>query len=315
MASLKEIRNRITSVASTQQITKAMKMVAAAKLRRAQDAITQMRPYAKSLNDILGNLSENAGEVTSPYLEKRNPEKILLVITTSDRGLCGGFNSSVTKYILNLVANEYAPQHAKGNVHLLAIGKKGLEYFQKRKFPMVGQEFSTIFTRLSFGAVKEAAEFVMNAFAEKQYDKVELVYNEFKNVATQILCRDQLLPIIEDKNAPKVDTKADAKAKIAEQLAKKDATATVATTIDYVLEPSPEEIMLELLPKSLKIRMFKAVLESNASEQGARMSAMDKATENAGELLKQLKLTYNRSRQAAITKEILEIVGGAEALG
>ncbi len=310
MASLKEIRNRITSVASTQQITKAMKMVAAAKLRRAQDAITQMRPYAKSLNDILGNLSENAGEVTSPYLEKRTPEKILLVITTSDRGLCGGFNSSVTKYILNLVANEYAPQHAKGNVHLLAIGKKGLEYFQKRKFPMVGQEFSTIFTRLSFGAVKEAAEFVMNAFAEKQYDKVELVYNEFKNVATQILCKDQLLPIIEDKNAPKIDTKADAKAKIAEQLVKKDVVA-----IDYVLEPSPEEIMLELLPKSLKIRMFKAVLESNASEQGARMSAMDKATENAGELLKQLKLTYNRSRQAAITKEILEIVGGAEALG
>ncbi len=310
MASLKEIRNRITSVASTQQITKAMKMVAAAKLRRAQDAITQMRPYAKSLNDILGNLSENAGEVTSPYLEKRNPEKILLVITTSDRGLCGGFNSSVTKYILNLVANEYAPQHAKGNVHLLAIGKKGLEYFQKRKFPMVGQEFSTIFTRLSFGAVKEAAEFVMNAFAEKQYDKVELVYNEFKNVATQILCKDQLLPIIEDKNAPKID----AKAKATEKLAKKDdAAATVA--IDYVLEPSPEEIMLELLPKSLKIRMFKAVLESNASEQGARMSAMDKATENAGELLKQLKLTYNRSRQAAITKEILEIVGGAEALG
>ncbi len=308
MASLKEIRNRITSVASTQQITKAMKMVAAAKLRRAQDAITQMRPYAKSLNDILGNLSENAGEVTSPYLEKRNPEKILLVITTSDRGLCGGFNSSVTKYILNLVANEYAPQHAKGNVHLLAIGKKGLEYFQKRKFPMVGEEFSTIFTRLSFGAVKEAAEFVMNAFAEKQYDKVELVYNEFKNVATQILCKDQLLPIIEDKNAPKID----AKAKATEKLAKKD-DATAA--IDYVLEPSPAEIMLELLPKSLKIRMFKAVLESNASEQGARMSAMDKATENAGELLKQLKLTYNRSRQAAITKEILEIVGGAEALG
>ena len=306
MASLKEIRNRITSVASTQQITKAMKMVAAAKLRRAQDAITQMRPYAKSLNDILGNLSENAGEVTSPYLEKRNPEKILLVITTSDRGLCGGFNSSVTKYILNLVANEYAPQHAKGNVHLLAIGKKGLEYFQKRKFPMVGEEFSTIFTRLSFGAVKEAAEFVMNAFAEKKYDKVELIYNEFKNVATQILCKDQLLPIVEDKSAPKID----AKTKIAEQLVKKDATA-----IDYVLEPSPEEIMLELLPKSLKIRMFKAVLESNASEQGARMSAMDKATENAGELLKQLKLTYNRSRQAAITKEILEIVGGAEALG
>ena len=247
MASLKEIRNRITSVASTQQITKAMKMVAAAKLRRAQDAITQMRPYAKSLNDILGNLSENAGEVTSPYLEKRNPEKILLVITTSDRGLCGGFNSSVTKYILNLVANEYAPQHAKGNVHLLCIGKKGLEYFQKRKFPTVGQEFSTIFTRLSFGAVKEAAEFVMKAFAEKEYDKVELVYNEFKNVATQILCKDQLLPIIEDKNAPKIDTKADAKAKVAEQLVKKDAVA-----IDYVLEPSPEEIMLELLPKSPK---------------------------------------------------------------
>ena len=311
MASLKEIRNRITSVASTQQITKAMKMVAAAKLRRAQDAITQMRPYAKSLNDILGNLSENAGEVTSPYLEKRNPEKILLVITTSDRGLCGGFNSSVTKYILSLVAGEYASQHAKGNVHLLAIGKKGLEYFQKRKFPMVGQEFSTIFTRLSFGAVKEAAEFVMDAFAEKQYDKVELIYNEFKNVATQILCKDQLLPIVEDKPSDlKNETKAKLAEKLAKDLAKKDGTA-----IDYVLEPSPEEIMLELLPKSLKIRMFKAVLESNASEQGARMSAMDKATENAGELLKQLKLTYNRSRQAAITKEILEIVGGAEALG
>jgi F-type H+-transporting ATPase subunit gamma len=271
-----------------------MKMVAAAKLRRAQEAITQMRPYAQSLNKILNNLSENyTGEIESPYLQERPVEKVLLILHTSDRGLCGGFNSTVQKYAIQVMQNEFKAQFDKGNVHLMCIGKKAAEFFKKRNYKVIGEEFTNIFTRLSFEAVKEAGEYVMNLYANQQYDKIVLIYNEFKNVATQILRQEQFLPLVANNQNKKM---------------------AVSTQVDYILEPSAEEIITELIPKSLKIKLYKAILESNASEHGARMTAMDKATDNANEILKQLRLEYNRSRQAAITKEILEIIGGAEAL-
>ena len=294
MSSLKETRNRIISINSTQQITKAMKMVAAAKLQKAQRAISQMRPYAKSLSKILSNLSEGYnGEIESPYLQERPVEKVLLVVHTSDRGLCGGFNTSVQKFTTQIINSEYAEQYAKGNVHLLCIGKRARDFFKKRGYTIVGEKFSTIFTRLSFEAVKEAGEYIMEAYTAKKYDKVVLVYNEFKNVATQILRQEQFLPLATPQST---------------------SNKTATNTTDYILEPSAEEIITELIPKSLKIKLYSAVLDSNASEHGARMTAMDKATDNANEILKQLRLEYNRSRQAAITKEILEIIGGAEAL-
>jgi F-type H+-transporting ATPase subunit gamma len=291
MPSLKEVRNRIVSVNSTQQITKAMKMVSAAKLRRATDAITQMRPYSKKLTEMIATVSANA-EVAkdNPYTVVREINKVLIIVVTSDRGLCGAFNANVGKVTVNLINEKYATPQAAGNVEILAIGKKGAEYLSRRGYN-VNTNFVDIFTRLSFTSVRAAAESAMKGFEEGKYDVVELVYNEFKNVATQILKAEQILPIVESK----------------EQSAK-------ASTVDYIFEPSEEQIINELIPKALKLQVYKAVLESNASEHGARMTAMDKATDNAGELIKELKLQYNRSRQAAITKEILEIVGGAEAL-
>ncbi|MCC9168443.1 ATP synthase F1 subunit gamma [Pontibacter harenae] len=292
MASLKEVRSRITSVSSTQQITKAMKMVAAAKLRRAQDNIMRMRPYAERLGDILANLSTiTEGSVTNVYSEKREPNRILIIAVTSDRGLAGAFNSNIIKGVTTLIKERYSRQNAAGAVTILTIGRKGNEAFVKRGYKVIG-DYTGIFTNLSFDTVRGAAERAMDGFVAREFDKVELVYNEFKNVATQIVRTEQFLPIEEQA----VENK------------------TSAAVADYTFEPSKEEIIQELIPKSLKIQVYKAVLESNASEHGARMTAMDKATENAGELLKQLRLTYNRTRQAAITKEILEIVGGAEAL-
>lgn len=291
MPSLKEVKNRIGSVVSTQQITKAMKMVAAAKLRRSQDRIMQMRPFAKKLSFILQNLSSaQAGDAGDNWYSKVREEKnILIVAVTSDRGLCGSFNSNVFKGVLKLVQDKYDSQHKKGNVSVLSIGKKGLEFFTKRKVSMVS-DYSTLLTNLSFENVGAAAEYMMKAFQSGKYDKIEIVYNEFKNVATQVLQTEQFLPVL----PPKADVK--------------------TAEVDYIYQPNREEIVTGLIPKSLKVQLYKAVLDSNAAENGARMTAMDKATENAGELLKELRLTYNRSRQAAITKEILEIVGGAEAL-
>ncbi|MFC6996302.1 ATP synthase F1 subunit gamma [Rufibacter roseus] len=292
MASLKEVRNRIVSVSSTQQITKAMKMVAAAKLRRAQDNIMRMRPYAQRLNNILENLSGvQSEEGTNAYAQKRDVQRVLIIAVTSDRGLCGAFNSNVQKAVNQLIAERYAQQAAAGNVSIMAIGKKGHEYFAKRGYTMAG-DFTTVFGNLSFDTVRVAAELAMEGFRTGAYDQVDLVYNEFKNVATQIIRTEQFLPIQENQE---------------------EQNASQAES-DYIFEPSKQEILEQLIPKSLKIQVYKAVLESNASEHGARMTAMDKATDNAGELLKQLKLTYNRTRQAAITTEILEIVGGAEAL-
>ena len=293
MASLKEVRSRITSVQSTQQITKAMKMVAAAKLRRAQDSIMRMRPYAQRLAGILANLSTiTEGSVNNVFSEKREPNNVLIIAVTSDRGLAGAFNSNIIKGVITLINSKYSRQQAAGAVTILTIGKKGNEAFIKRGYKVIS-DYTGIFAGLSFDTVRGAAERVMDGFVTKEFDKVDLVYNEFKNVATQIVRAEQFLPLEEQ---PETD---------------QPAAAVVA---DYAFEPSKEEIIQELIPKSLKIQVYKAVLESNASEHGARMTAMDKATENAGELLKQLRLTYNRTRQAAITKEILEIVGGAEAL-
>ncbi|WP_226389994.1 ATP synthase F1 subunit gamma [Penaeicola halotolerans] len=292
MANLKEVKQRITSVVSTQQITKAMKMVAAAKLRRAQDRIVQMRPYAEKLNGILTNVSSGAeGSIELVYADKREVNKVLIVAITSDRGLCGAFNSNIIKATNVLLNGKYAEQHAAGNVTILPLGKKVYDYYRKRNINVVS-DFYSIFTDLSFDGVRAAAEFAMDGYAQGDYDQVEIIFNEFKNVATQIVRTEQFLPI-----------------GIEEQVSEEKASST-----DYIFEPSKEYIIEELVPKSLKITFYKAVLESNASEHGARMTAMDKATENAGELLKELRLTYNRTRQAAITNEILEIVAGANAL-
>ena len=292
MPSLKEVRNRIVSVNSTQQITKAMKMVSAAKLRRATDAIVQMRPYSQKLTEMIATVSANAeGASENPYTVVREINKVLIIVVTSDRGLCGAFNTNVGKMTVSLINEKYAAQQASGNVEILAIGKKGGEYLARRGYN-VNTKFVDIYTRLSFAAVREAAEEAMNGFANGKYDVVEVVYNQFKNVATQILTAEQMLPVVE----------------------KKEVATKNVSSVNYIFEPSEEEIINELMPKALKLQVYKAVLESNASEHGARMTAMDKATDNAGELLKELKLQYNRSRQAAITNEILEIVGGAEAL-
>lgn len=290
MPSLKEVKSRITSVVSTQQITKAMKMVAAAKLRKSQERIMQMRPFAQKLNGLLQNLSAAGSDGPTWYSSVREEKKVLIVAISSDRGLCGGFNSSIFKAVVRLIDEKYSLQHRQKNVTILPIGKKAAEFFVKRGFPVMN-DYSLIFQDLSFDKVAEAAQFMMDSFRKGDYDKIEIVYNEFKNVATQILRVEQFLPVL---------PAAKGKAKTEE--------------VDYIYQPNQEEIITGLIPKSLKVQLFKSVLDSNAAENGARMTAMDKATENAGELLKDLRLTYNRTRQAAITKEILEIVAGAEAL-
>jgi F-type H+-transporting ATPase subunit gamma len=268
-----------------------MKMVAASKLRKAQDAILLMRPYVNKLNGILENASASLGkEHQSEFSAERELQKVLIVIITSDRGLCGAFNSNAIKSALSLIKEKYARQESDNGLWILPIGKKGFEYFKKRNYQVV-DTFSNIYAELSFEKVKEAAEFAMNGFLEGEYDSVEIVYNEFKNVATQILKKEQFLPLMKNEQ---------------------DFSGTA--TLDFIFEPSVEFILQEMIPRTLKVQFYKAVLESNASEHGARMTAMNQATENAGELLNSLKLVYNRTRQAAITTEILEIVGGAEAL-
>lgn len=286
MPSLKEVKNRIGSVVSTQQITKAMKMVAAAKLRKSQDRIMQMRPFAQKMSAILQNLSASGNDADAWYAKQRDVNKVLLIVVTSDRGLCGSFNSTVIKSAQRVAQENYSGKQ----VTILPIGKKGLEFFGKRNAKLVA-DYSTLFARLSFENVSECGEFAMSAFRKGEFDRVEIIYNQFKNVATQILQVEQYLPV-----------------KPQEVKKKK------AVEVDYIFQPNQEEILSGLVPKSLKVQLYKAVLDSNASENGARMTAMDKASENAGELLKELRLSYNRTRQAAITKEILEIVGGAEAL-
>lgn len=287
---LKEVRNRIKSVQSTQQITKAMKMVSAAKLRRAQDAITQMRPYAQKLQEMLSNIVSNSeGELNLSLAAERSVEKVLIIIITSDRGLCGGYNSNLIKLAKQLAKEKYATQFAKGNVRFLPIGKKGYEQFAKGGF-QVYDKYWDIFTGLSFEKVQAAAQYAMNAFSNKEVDAVEIVYSEFKNAATQRFVTEQFLPVV----------------KMPKQAGQKKA--------DFIYEPAKETLVNELMPKILNTQLYKAVLDANASEHGARMTAMDKASDNANELLKSLKISYNRARQAAITTELTEIVSGAAAL-
>ncbi|HET9430818.1 MAG TPA: ATP synthase F1 subunit gamma [Chitinophagaceae bacterium] len=287
---LKEVRNRIKSVQSTQQITKAMKMVSAAKLRRAQDAIIQMRPYAKKLQEMLSNIvSSSEGETSMPLAAERPAEKILMIVITSDRGLAGAFNANVIKLTKATIAEKYAEQHRKGNVFFWTIGKKGYEHFFKNNFK-TDDRFRDIFHNLTFENVQHASKAAMKAFEEKQFDIIEIVYSQFKNAATQRFEVERFLPI------PKVQ--------------KKEGTAKA----DFIFDPSREVLVAELMPKILNTQLYKAVLDSNASEHGARMTAMDKASENANEMLRSLKISYNRARQAAITTELTEIVSGAAAL-
>ena len=286
MANLKEIRNRITSIKSTMQITSAMKMVSAAKLKKAQDAISAMRPYSSKLTELLQNLSatldSDAGGV---YSTQREVSKVLIVVVTSNRGLCGGFNSSITKKVVSIVEEKYST----AEVDLFAIGKKGADVLSKN-FNIIGTK-NNVFDALTFDNVATIAEELMKLYAAGTYDKIEIVYNQFKNAATQIPQVEQFLPI--------------------KPIEQEDATAVNS---DYIFEPSKIEIVEALIPKSLKNQLYKSIRDSYASEHGARMTAMHKATDNATELRDELLLTYNKARQAAITNEILEIVGGAEAL-
>jgi F-type H+-transporting ATPase subunit gamma len=287
---LKEVRNRIKSVQSTQQITKAMKMVSAAKLRRAQDAITQMRPYAQKLQEMLSNIVSNSdGGVNMALAAERPVNKALIIVVTSDRGLCGGYNSNLIKLAKQVIHEKYAAQYAKGNVQILPIGKKGYEHFNKSGFK-VYDKYWDIFTGLSFDKVQAAARYAMEAFSNKEVDAVEVIYSEFKNAATQRFVSEPFLPVL----------------KVTAKEGQKKA--------DFIFEPGKEVLINELMPKILNTQLFKAVLDANASEHGARMTAMDKASENANELLKSLKISYNRARQAAITTELTEIVSGAAAL-
>ena len=285
MANLKEIRLRITSVGSTMQITSAMKMVSAAKLKRAQDAITQMRPYANKLTDLLENLSASLdGSDQGLYSQNREIKNVLLVSVTSNRGLCGGFNANIIKKVKKLINDDYSNINTK----ILSIGKKSSEHFEKNGFNVIGKHDS-LFGDLTFENVSKVAESIMKEFASGNFDKVVLIYNQFKNAATQTVMTENYLPVQANKNEG-------------------------TNSGEYIFEPEKQEIVEQLIPKSLNTQLFKAILDSHASEHGSRMTAMHKATDNAGELKKELTLTYNKARQAAITGEILEIVGGAEAL-
>ncbi len=287
---LKEVRNRIKSVQSTQQITKAMKMVSAAKLRRAQDAIIQMRPYAQKLQEVLTNIISNVeGDMNIKLAETRNVEKVLLIVITSDRGLAGAYNANVVKAAKQSVLDNYQAQYGRGNVTVWNIGKKGWESLTRAGYKTT-ETYKDIFHHLTFESVQAAAQAAREAFEKQEFDVVEIVYSQFKNAATQRFVTERFLPI------PKIETK----------------EKTIKA--DFIFEPDKEALIAELMPKILNTQLYKAVLDAHASEHGARMTAMDKATENANELLRSLKISYNRARQAAITTELTEIVSGAAAL-
>lgn len=287
---LKEVRLRIKSIQSTQQITKALKMVSAAKLRRAQDAILQMRPYAQKLQEMLANIVSNTeGDLGLSLATERPVERVLYIVLTSDRGTCGSYNSNVIKLARQSMQQKYPAALKSGNITVWGFGKKGYEYFERNRFK-VSDQFRDIFQHQSFEHVQQAAQAAIKAFLDKQFDAVEVVYSEFRNAATQVFKVEPFLPIA------KVQSKNGAK------------------KADFIFDPSKEVLIAELMPKILNTQLFKAVLDANASEHGARMTAMDKATENANELLRNLKISYNRARQAAITTELTEIVSGAAAL-
>jgi len=298
VANLKEVRIRIASTSSTQQITKAMKLVSATKLRKAQGEIVQMRPYAKKINAILGSLGENvSSDVLTPYMEKRALNHITFVVVTSDRGLCGGFNANVVKLTVSIIKEKYQ-EHAKaGKIKFICFGKKGYDFFSKSSYN-TGNNNVTLFQKFNAETAFEIGTDVINTFLAKSTDEVLVVYNQFKNAATQILTAENLLPV-DVKSLQIHESKAEHKSKVKK---------------DYIFEPGMDGILSTLIPMTLKTQLYKAILDSQAAEHGARMVAMDKATDNAGELLKSLRLQYNQARQAAITREISEIVGGAAAL-
>ena len=281
MPSIKEVKNRIGSVKSTQQLTKAMKMVAAAKLKKAQDKVVQLRPYSKKLNEILSNLS---GSVSNDLFLEKEINNILVIIISSDKGLCGSFNSNLIKQFTS-----YCDNINTKKVSVLPIGKKAYDFFKKSEYNLILDYWQSL-NGFSYEKSSVICDYIISSFLDSKYDKVAIIYNEFKNVAVQKSVADDFLPVIPESDEKKESNK------------------------NYIFEPNKNKIVNNLIPQSLKTQFLKAVLESNASEQGSRMTAMSQATDNAGELLKELKLTYNRTRQAAITKEILEIVGGAEAL-
>lgn len=287
MANLKEIRTRISSVQKTKQVTAAMKMVSAAKLKKAQDAIVQIRPYADKLHEILSNLTGSLNPDDNLYGVQRKADKILLIAINSNKGLCGAFNSNVIKQVNVLTDGIYAEQNQKGNLDVLCIGKQANEIL-KKTHKVIGER-NSLYDDLSFENVSTLAESIMAEFVEGKYDRVELVYNQFKNAGVQILTTEQFLPVLQEEEENNVHS-------------------------EYIFEPNKEEIVQDLIPKSLKTQFFKAMLDSFASEHGARMTAMHKATDNASDLIQDLNLTYNKARQAAITNEILEIVSGANAL-
>lgn len=293
MPSLKEVRIRIESIKSTQQITSAMKLVAASKLRRTQNAVQALAPYSAKLREILGNLSSSIDNTDEAVFTTVRPvQKVLLIVITSNRGLCGPFNSNVIKAAKLYIEEKYHDLNKGGNLEILTIGKKGTDFFKKNKFNVVDSN-NEIFDTLTFANTTAIAETLMADFASKKYDRIEIVYNHFKNAGQQVMTIDQFLPIVP------VTTPA---AKDSKQLA------------DFIFQPEKEALVKELLPKMLKVQLYRIILDSFASEHGARMTAMSQATENATDLLKQLRLSYNKARQAAITKELLEIVSGAEAL-
>ncbi len=289
MANLKEIRSRITSVKSTRQITSAMKMVAASKLRKAQDAVTRLRPYANKMHEILEHISA-AGDVsdTNVFTHVRETKKVLLIIVTSNKGLCGAFNANVVKKGISLIVGEFSAQYKSGNLEILTIGKKA-EDILKAKGYKVARNDNDLYNSLTFENAREVANRLMSEYSEGKYDKIMLIYNRFKNAATQDLTVEQFLPIEQSEGNKKIKH-------------------------DYIFEPSQEEIVNSLIPDSLRTQLFSAVIDSNAAEHGARMTAMHQATDNASDLIKDLTLTYNKARQASITNEILEIVAGANAL-
>ncbi len=290
MAGLKDIRNRIASIKTTRQVTSAMKMVSAAKLKKAQDAILQIRPYADKLHQILTSLSASPDDVEdSVYTEDRQPKNVLIILISSNRGLCGGFNTNIAKKAVELVKSKYSKQYKLGKVDFMGIGKQGGRQLKHRGYEVVAEE-NEVFDTLTFEHVSSIAEDAMTAFTENHYDRIELVYNQFKNAAVQIQATEQFLPVEIDQDADD------------------------NTNHDFIYEPSRRNIIQEMIPRSLKIQFYKAVLDSHAAEHGARMTAMHQATDNATDLIASLTLEYNKARQSAITGEILEIVSGAEAL-
>lgn len=296
MATLRDIKHRIGSIKSTQKITKAMKMVAAAKLRRAQDSIIAARPYARKMKELLESLASSTENNTNPFFGQRDVQNVALVIVTSDRGLCGAFNSNIIKTTVNHISSNYSETNQNSRLHLITVGKKGYDFFVRRNYKIDSKHIN-IFNNLNFQHARGIMNELGSGFLTGKYDKVEIIYNEFKSIIQQRINIEQLLSI-----PPELLKKLDAK----------NIRATILT--DYIYEPSSKEIIDALVPKHLNFQMWRILLESNAAEQGARMTAMDNATTNARDLINSLQLSYNKARQASITKELLEIVSGAEAL-